>query len=117
MIGKNYMDDLPYYLQDKIWNIYYKDKFKNVLKEISKNIIKWDEVQFISDNESEPCGLTHDEYLEGLTHDEYLEEIGCRWSRNMNKWTMWSDTDSDDICEITRIWRNCRTIDNDTDSD
>jgi len=32
------MNDLPYYLQDKIWNIYYKDKFKNVLEEI---IIKY----------------------------------------------------------------------------
>ena len=106
MIGKNYIDDLPHYLQDKIWNIYFKDKFKNVLEELSKNIIKWDEVQFISDNESEPCGLTHNEYLEEmLTHDEYLEEIGCRWSRNMNKWTMWSDTDSDDA-ESTRIWRD-----------
>ena len=58
MIGKNYMNDLPYYLQDKIWNIYYKDKFKNVLEEIIINypfpLDKYDMYgEFICDSESD----------------------------------------------------------------
>lgn len=37
MNGKNYLDDLPCDLQDKIWYFYHKDKFKNVLDELSIN--------------------------------------------------------------------------------
>ena len=75
MIGKNYMNDLPYYLQDKIWNIYYKDKFKNVLEELSINypfsLDKYDmygEIIF-SDSESEDYSWSIN--ADGTSTDNY----------------------------------------------
>lgn len=111
----NYLNNLPIDIQDKIWNIYYKEIFNKVLRHLidfTYDSSDWSNSESEEDRLNYMLPLTfqpniydddgfiiessyESSYEDEYRSENYLEEIGCRWSYNMNRWTMWSDTDSD----------------------
>ena len=111
----NYLNNLPIDIQDKIWILYHKEIFNKVLQHLI--YFTYDSSDW-SSSESEEESLNsmyptpqsnryddngfliessdEDEISDPVSgSDEWKEMIGCRWSYNMNRWTMWSETDSD----------------------